>query len=45
MINNPIQVPELDGTTRNTDYRTLATEYYNLIKDSINVLDVINHSD
>lgn len=45
MINAPIQVQELDGTTRNTDYRTLATEYYNLIKDSINVLDVINHSD
>ena len=45
MINKPIQVTELDGTTRNTDYRTLATEYYNLIKDSINILDVINHSD
>lgn len=45
MINAPIQVQELDGTPRNTDYRTLATEYYNLIKDSINVLDVINHSD
>lgn len=45
MINKPIQVTELDGTTRDTDYRTLATEYYNLIKDSINILDVINHSD
>lgn len=45
MKNTPIQVYELDGTIRNTDYRTLATEYYNLIKDSINVLDVINHSD
>lgn len=45
MKNTPIQVQELDGTIRNTDYRTLATEYYNLIKDSINVLDVINHSD
>ena len=45
MINDPIQVQELDGTPRNTNYRTLATEYYNLIKDSINVLDVINHSD
>lgn len=45
MKNTPIQVYELDGTIRHTDYRTLATEYYNLIKDSINVLDVINHSD
>lgn len=45
MKNTPIRVQELDGTIRNTDYRTLATEYYNLIKDSINVLDVINHSD
>jgi len=45
MKNTPIRVQELDGTIRNTNYRTLATEYYNLIKDSINILDVINHSD
>jgi len=45
MKNTPIRVQELDGTIRDTNYRALATEYYNLIKDSINILDVINHSD
>lgn len=45
MLNPNITVDDIYGNTIDTDYRTLAAEYYNLIKDAINIFDVINHSE
>lgn len=44
ILNRQVIVKNLSGQEITTDYRTIATKYYNLIKDSFNIFDSLNHS-